>query len=67
MNARHEDREPLDEVDALYRQWSSRDASVISEPESKPWGLHEFMAGDPGGNLLRVFYDFRTPERVGDA
>ena len=52
-----------DEVDDLYRSWRSIKATLISEPESKPWGLHEFMAGDPDGNLFRVFYDFATPER----
>jgi uncharacterized glyoxalase superfamily protein PhnB len=52
-----------DEVDDLYRSWRSSKAKLISEPESKPYGLHEFMAGDPDGNLFRVFYDFATPER----
>lgn len=51
-----------DEVNDLYRLWSSSKAKLISEPESKPWGLHEFMAKDLDGNLFRVFYDFRTPE-----
>jgi predicted lactoylglutathione lyase len=49
-----------DEVNELYRLWSSGKAIMISEPESKPYGLHEFMAKDPDGNLFRVFYDFRT-------
>src|SRR5215208_474181 len=51
-----------DEVDDLYRLWSSSKAQLISEPESKPWGLHEFMAKDLDGNLFRAFYDFGTPE-----
>jgi predicted lactoylglutathione lyase len=51
-----------DEVNDLYRLWSSSKAKLISEPESKPWGLHEFMAKDLDGNLFRVFYDFGTPE-----
>ncbi len=50
-----------DEVNDLYRFWSSRNATLISEPESKPWGLHEFTAKDLDGNLFRVFYDFGTP------
>jgi predicted lactoylglutathione lyase len=49
-----------DEVNELYRIWSSGKAILISEPESKPYGLHEFMAKDPDGNLFRVFYDFGT-------
>lgn len=53
-----------EEVDELYRIWSSSNAKLISAPQSKPWGLHEFMAADLDGNLFRVFYDFATPERV---
>jgi len=51
------------EVDDLYRAWRSTDALLLSEPESKPWGLHEFVAADLDGNRFRVFYDFATPER----
>lgn len=51
-----------DEVNDLHRLWSSSNAMLISEPESKPYGLHEFMAKDLDGNLFRVFYDFGTPE-----
>lgn len=50
-------------VDALYERWRGNRAKIISPPESKPWGLHEFTAADPDGNLFRVFYDFATPER----
>ena len=56
-----------DEVDDLFRLWSSSNARLISEPESKPWGLHEFMAKDLDGNLFRVFYDFGTRESGSDA
>src|SRR4030095_16099293 len=33
-----------DEVNDLYRLWRSSEAKLISEPESKHWGLHEFIA-----------------------
>ena len=56
-----------EEVDELYELWSSSQAKLVSKPESKPWGLHEFTAEDPDGNLFRVFYDFATPERGEDA
>jgi uncharacterized glyoxalase superfamily protein PhnB len=58
-----------EEVDELYRQWNSSYVSMVSGAESKPWGLHEFTAADPDGNLFRVFYDFATPqsEEGGDA
>jgi catechol 2,3-dioxygenase-like lactoylglutathione lyase family enzyme len=52
-----------DEVDDLHRAWRSTKAILLSDPESKPWGLHEFTAADPDGNRFRVFYDFATPER----
>jgi uncharacterized glyoxalase superfamily protein PhnB len=52
-----------EDVDELYRAWSASDATLLSAPQSKPWGLHEFTAADPDGNLFRVFYDFATPER----
>ena len=48
------------EVDDLYREWSGSKAILVSPPESKSWGLHEFTAADPDGNLFRVFYDFGT-------
>jgi len=51
-------------VDALHREWRAAGATVVSAPESKPWGLHEFTAADPDGNLFRVFYDFATPARA---
>jgi uncharacterized glyoxalase superfamily protein PhnB len=53
-----------EEVDELYRDWSASKARLMSVPESKPWGLHEFTAADLDGNLFRVFYDFATPERA---
>jgi uncharacterized glyoxalase superfamily protein PhnB len=53
-----------EEVDELYRVWSAGGAGFVSAPESKPWGLHEFTAVDPDGNLFRVFHDFGTAERA---
>jgi len=51
------------EVDDLHQAWRATNAILLSGPESKSWGLHEFTAADPDGNLFRVFYDFATPER----
>jgi uncharacterized glyoxalase superfamily protein PhnB len=56
--------ESKDQVDEIYRMWRNSEATLMSAPESKPWGLYEFTAADPDGNLLRVFYDFVTPDRV---
>ena len=54
-------------MDDLHEAWSRRGARIVSEPESKPWHLHEFTAADEDGNLLRVFYDFawELPDRGG--
>ena len=51
------------EVDDLHRAWRSTRATVLADPDSKPWGLHEFTAADLDGNRFRIFYDFATPER----
>lgn len=48
------------EVDDLYRLWKNSQARIVSEPEDKPWKLHEFTAADLDGNLFRVFYDFAS-------
>jgi uncharacterized glyoxalase superfamily protein PhnB len=46
------------EVDQLFAEWQAAGAKIVSEPEDKPWKLHEFTAADLDGNLIRVFYDF---------
>ncbi|HJZ64321.1 MAG TPA: VOC family protein [Candidatus Acidoferrum sp.] len=51
------------EVDKLFAEWKAAGAKIVSEPEDKPWKLREFIATDPDGNLIRVFYDFRRDIR----
>ena len=51
------------EVDDLHQAWRAAGAILLSAPESKSWGLHEFTTADPDGNLFRVFYDFATADR----
>jgi hypothetical protein len=46
-------------VDERFARWKATQAKIVSEPEEKPWKLHEFMAADLDRNLIRVFYDFR--------
>ncbi|CAN5409663.1 hypothetical protein BH11ARM1_BH11ARM1_01720 [soil metagenome] len=46
------------EVDELFTEWKSTGATITSEPEDKPWKLHEFSAEDLDGNRFRVFHDF---------
>ena len=52
-----------EQVNELFHVWSASKATIVSQPESKAWGLHEFTVADSDGNLFRVFYDFATPER----
>jgi len=56
-----------EQVDELFALWSASQAKIVSPPASKPWGLHEFTVADLDGNLFRVFYDFSTTEREGNA
>lgn len=55
-----------EQVNELYNVWNASQVKIVSPPESKPWGLHEFTAADPDGNLFRIFYDFATPQREKD-
>ena len=43
-----------EEVNELYKLWRASQAKIVSPPESKPWGLHEFTVADLDGNLIRV-------------
>ena len=54
--------ESVDAVNDLHIDWSSRGATIVAVPETKPYGLHEFRAADLDGNFFRVFYDFVTPQ-----
>jgi len=47
-----------DEVNRLFTEWKASGAMIVAAPEDKPWKLREFLATDPDGNLIRVFYDF---------
>lgn len=50
------------EVDALYERWRARGAKIDLPPSAKSYKLYEFLAFDPDGNVLRVFYDFAWEE-----
>jgi catechol 2,3-dioxygenase-like lactoylglutathione lyase family enzyme len=41
-----------DEVDAYFALISSRGARVDGEPKDYPYGLRDFIARDPDGNML---------------
>lgn len=54
--------ENRDEVDALHAEWAASGADIAASPEARSYKLYEFIARDPDGNLLRVFYDFGREE-----
>jgi catechol 2,3-dioxygenase-like lactoylglutathione lyase family enzyme len=53
-----------EDVNALHELWLGSQVRIVSSPESKPWGLHEFTAADLDGNLLRVFHDVATAAKI---
>ncbi|HJU40706.1 MAG TPA: VOC family protein [Tahibacter sp.] len=55
------------EVDAVHAQWAAAGAAIDAPPSDKPYKLYEFLANDPDGNWLRVFYDFGGEETCAPA
>ena len=49
-----------EQVDQLHKRWATDGASIISPPETKPWGLYEFTVSDPDDNKIRVFFDLHS-------
>ncbi len=50
------------EVDDLHARWQAAGAKVDALRRETPHRLHEFLAFDPDGNILRVFYDYGWEE-----
>lgn len=40
-------------IERLYDEYCDREVKVVSELETKPWGLREFEIEDPNGHVLR--------------
>ena len=43
-----------DDADALFSAWTAAQVAIVDPIETKPWGMREFTAHDPDGNLLTV-------------
>ena len=41
----------VDDVDAHCERARARGATIVAEPEDKPWGLRQYTASDPEGHL----------------
>ena len=39
-------------IEALYREFQSRGASIIKQPETRPWGVIDFYVEDSEGYIL---------------
>jgi len=44
----------VDDVDAYYKTLKQKGARIVSELETKPWGMREFSVEDLNGNQLRM-------------
>jgi uncharacterized glyoxalase superfamily protein PhnB len=44
----------VEDVDAVYEEYKSKGAKIVSDLETKPWGMREFTIVDPNGHLFRV-------------
>jgi uncharacterized glyoxalase superfamily protein PhnB len=42
----------VDDVDGLYAELVSRGASIPTPPETKPWGMREFVLRTPEGHRM---------------
>ena len=43
------------DVDAVCAEWWERGATIIEEPEDKPWQIREFTMQDLNGHHFRVY------------
>jgi uncharacterized glyoxalase superfamily protein PhnB len=43
------------DVDALCQAFASRGATIVEQPEDKPWGYRQFTLRDVNGHLLHCF------------
>jgi GNAT superfamily N-acetyltransferase/uncharacterized glyoxalase superfamily protein PhnB len=41
-------------VDPLCAEWQAKGATILSEPEDKPWGIREFTVEDNNGHRFRI-------------
>lgn len=50
----------VDSVDALHDEYRSRDVGSMSMPESKPWGMREFLVATPEGHRIMFGQDLEA-------
>ena len=57
----------VDDVDEHFRRSREAGATIMSEPQDKPWGLRQYLAEDPGGHRWEFSQHLRDvqPEEWG--
>jgi len=50
-------------VDGLHKEFLDRGLKSFSAPESKPWGMREFMVTTPDGHRIMFGEDVDSPQR----
>jgi catechol 2,3-dioxygenase-like lactoylglutathione lyase family enzyme len=51
----------VDDADAYYNEWSSRNVAMLRAPKDEDWGARTFDLLDPSGNTIFVIGPQRTP------
>lgn len=52
----------VDSVDALYAEFRFREVHSLLAPESKPWGMREFLVTTPDGHRIMFGQDLERTE-----
>ena len=54
----------VEDADAVYETYRARGAKIVSEIETKPWGMREFTIEDPNGHLFRVGHGVKNVSEI---
>ncbi|MET9104597.1 MULTISPECIES: VOC family protein [Streptomyces] len=45
---------PVDDVDAMYEELTSRGVTLLNGPMDRPWGIRTASFKDPGGHIWEI-------------
>ncbi len=54
----------VEDADAAYEVCRSKGANIVSEIETKPWGMREFTLQDPDGHLFRIGHGVKRVDGI---
>jgi predicted enzyme related to lactoylglutathione lyase len=52
----------VQEIDELHRELQARGLKLLATPESKPWGMREFMLTTPDGHRIMFAQDLQMSD-----